>query len=217
MVTEEAQDQKTFKTRIKIITNLNVYLVLDQSGSMQNQWIEAIGSVNGYVEELRKSDVVGARVSLVSFDSVTPYNVVRDKVAVSDFIPITTTEIYPRGGTPLYDTVGLVLAEANKVNAEKTVIAIMTDGQENGSKEFNVLAIKAAIKQAEAKGWEVLFLGANFDVKTYADSFGLHASKFINTSDGTRGAVFRGMAQSSAMYASGAVMEFTDAQKAAAQ
>lgn len=185
---------------------------------MTTQWVEAIGSVNGYVEELRKSDVVGARVSLVAFDSVNPYDVVRDKVAVSDFIPVTTSEISPRGGTPLYDAVGRALADANEVKADKTVIAIMTDGQENQSREFNVATVRAAIKDAEKKGWEVLFLGANFDVSTYTQQFGMAPSKFINTSDGTRDKVFRGMASNTVAYASGAsAMAFTDEQKAAAQ
>lgn len=200
------------------MTTLNVYLVLDRSGSMTTQWVEAIGSVNGYVETLRESDVVGARVSLVAFDSINPYDVVRDKVAVSDFIPVTTSEISPRGGTPLYDAVGRVLADANEVKADKTVIAIMTDGQENNSREFNSASIKAAIKAAETKGWEVLFLGADFDVSTYTQTFGMDSSKFINTSAGTRGAVFKGMAESTVAYARGAsAMAFTDEQKAAAQ
>jgi Mg-chelatase subunit ChlD len=194
--------------------NLNVYLLLDNSGSMASQWDEALGSVNGYVDELRSSKVVGARVSLVAFDGNQPYNVVRDKVAVSDYEPVTNREVFPRGATPLYDAVGKAIADGIATNAEKTVFVVMTDGYENASKEYNLTSVKGMIEAVTKRGWEVLFLGANFDVSTYTQSFGLDPSKFVNTVDGTRGAIFKGMAANTAMYASGAAaMNFSQADK----
>jgi hypothetical protein len=56
----------------------------------------------------------------------------------------------------------------------------MTDGEENSSKEYNQIKIKDKVKLLEAKKWEVVFLGANFDVSRYTADSGLAMTKMRN-------------------------------------
>jgi Mg-chelatase subunit ChlD len=158
---------------------MNVYILLDRSGSMASLWDEAIGSINGYVEGLKKTD----RVHLAAFDNVS-HDIVRD-VKVKDWKNVSPTELQPRGGTPLYDSCGKIMAQAELDNSKKTILVVMTDGWENASKEHTQESIKAKVKAFENRKWEVIFLGANFDsVETVSSSVGVMSTKTMNISAG---------------------------------
>ena len=158
---------------------MNVYILLDRSGSMASLWDEAIGSINGYVEGLKKTD----RVHLAAFDSIS-HDIVRD-VKVKDWKNVSPKELQPRGGTPLYDSCGKIMAQAELDNSKKTILVVMTDGWENASKEHTQESIKAKVKAFENRKWEVIFLGANFDsVETVSSSVGVMSTKTMNISAG---------------------------------
>lgn len=188
---------------------MNVYILLDRSGSMSTLWNEAIGSINGYVEKLAKND----KVHLAVFDSVS-HDVVRD-VKAKDWTVVSEREFEPRGGTPLYDSCGKIMAVAEADNAKKTVLVVMTDGYENASQEHSQTSIKAKIKAFEDKKWEVVFLGANFDaVESVSGSLGVVGSKTLNYGAGN---FARGMATLSAATTAYSTMDcainFSDADK----
>ncbi len=188
---------------------MNVYILLDRSGSMATLWNEAIGSINGYVENLKMSD----KVHLAVFDSVS-HDVIRDG-KVKDWEDVNAEEIQPRGGTPLYDSCGKIMAQAEEDNAKKTVLVVMTDGYENASKEHTQASIKAKVKSFEDKNWEVLFLGANFDaVESVSGSVGVMASKSMNIARGNLQDAMMTLSAYTTSYATtGASINFTDADK----
>ena len=190
---------------------MNVYILLDRSGSMQNLWSEAIGSINAYVEKLPKE----TDVYMAVFDN--DYDVVRQSKAGS-WKPINNDEVSPRGMTALYDASARIMQRAIDDNAEKTIIVVMTDGEENSSRNFKHADIKNLVAKVDAKKWELIFLGANFDkVATVAQSYGRGFDKFTNISaDNLRNFAATTLATSSVAYATGAAMSFTDADKAAA-
>lgn len=188
---------------------MNVYILLDRSGSMATLWDEALGSINGYIDTLKMND----KVHLAVFDSIS-HDVVRDCKA-KEWEEVTTEEIQPRGGTPLYDSCGKIMAQAEEDNAKKTVLVVMTDGYENASHEYTQAAIKARVKQFEDKKWEVLFLGANFDaVESVSGSVGVMAGKTMNIA---RGNIYDAMqtlsAYTTSYAATGASINFSDADK----
>ena len=188
---------------------MNVYLLLDRSGSMSTLWSEAIGSINGYVSKLKKSD----KVTVAAFDSVS-YDVVRD-VKVTDWTDIKSNEIEPRGGTPLYDACGKLMAQAEQEKAKKTVLVVMTDGFENASQEYTQAAIKSKIEAFEKKKWEVIFLGANFDaVHGIAAGLGVVGSKSMSYGVGNFARGMDILATSTNAYAAtGVSMNFSDEDK----
>lgn len=188
---------------------MNVYILLDRSGSMSSLWNEAIGSINGYVENLKVSD----KVHFAVFDSIS-HDVLRE-CKVKDWDVVESDEVEPRGSTPLYDSVGKIMAVAEEAKAKKTVLVVMTDGYENASKEHTQASIKAKVKQFEDKGWEVLFLGANFDaVETVSGSVGVMSNKTMNIAAGSmRGAFDTLSAYTTAYAATGQAINFTDADK----
>jgi uncharacterized protein YegL len=182
--------------------DLAVYILLDRSGSMGGaKWSNAIESINGYVVKLQE-DGINGDVTLATFDSNGPtqtnfpnvwgpsllevqdnntFDILRDRQSIKAFKVLNQTESHPRGGTPLYDSTAKILDLADQRDNSKGVVIFMTDGEENTSRKWTIGAIKDRIKTVTDKGWEVLFLGAEFNVENYARGYGLSANKFINT------------------------------------
>lgn len=191
---------------------LNIKILVDRSGSMAANWIETIGAVNGYVEGLRE-DNVDAQVSLILFDSVDPYHVLLNRVPISAFEALDPTVVRPRGGTPLWDAAGMALCEAEADDLERTILVFVTDGGETGeSRDFTQASVKEKVTQAEARNWEVIFLGANFDATQHTNALGMAMNKSFNATDAmTRSAGYDRLRSQSALYATtGASMSLDD-------
>ena len=174
------------------------------------KWKNAIESINAYVNTLleqktlaritiaafdnpstrhRYSNAVfpvvgGASITLTTttenVSNGNAFDVMRNDVPLTQWKALSETELSPRGNTPLYDSTATLLNLAEQKNADKTVILIMTDGEENYSTVYTLPAIKDRIKNATSKGWEVVFLGAEFNVETQARSYGLDGTKFFS-------------------------------------
>ena len=159
---------------------LSVYVALDRSGSMQGErWTHAIDSINEYVNGLKKEKIEG-EVNVTAFD--TNGNSVRlvelvENQSIAYYEPLAHDVVTPSGMTPLFDAAANVMDRALENNAERTVVVIMTDGEENSSKEYNQAKIKEKVKLLEKLKWEVVFLGANFDVSRYTADSGLSMMK----------------------------------------
>ena len=162
---------------------LSVYVALDRSGSMSGErWMHAIDSINEYVNGLKKEKIEGT-VNVTAFD--TNGNSVRlvelvENQSIAYYEPLAHDAATPSGMTPLYDAAANVMDRALENNADRTVVVIMTDGEENSSKEYNQAKIKDKVKLLENKKWEVVFLGANFDVTRYTVDAGLSMTKMRN-------------------------------------
>lgn len=188
---------------------MNVYILLDRSGSMGTLWGEAIGSVNAYVKKLKPS----TKVHFATFDD-QGYDVIRD-AKVKEWKDVLDTEVSPRGMTPLYDSCAKIMDTAEDANDKKTILVVMTDGYENNSKEYTKENIQERVKKFEKKKWEVIFLGANFDaVETVSGQIGVSTSKTLNYAQGN---MLRGMeilASSSVAYETSAqAINFSQATK----
>lgn len=133
-----------------------VFILLDRSYSMQSMWEEAISGINSYVKKLENVDVM-----LAAFDTES-YDVVRN-CASRNWEPLTTREIEPRGSTPLLDAAGRIMWSMLDSKAERAMLVIVTDGEENSSKNFKIHDVKNLTNQITNKNYEIVFLGANFD------------------------------------------------------
>ena len=203
------------------------FLLLDRSGSMGygNMMTEAVNSINAYVEELAKNNV-DTGVTLIVFDSINPFEIVRDRITPKTWRKITVDEVAPRGGTPLNDATIRMIQHA-KLGApwgqkyDRVAIAIMTDGEENASQEYSRLSggtekVKRELNICREMGWQVIMLGAGFDNQKQAFSYGSTQSATVETSAINYGTTMRAMAGKRAMYAtSGVGMSFTAEEKAA--
>jgi hypothetical protein len=166
---------------------LYVHLLLDRSGSMEANRDITIDAFNEYVNGLRLSDEVSARLSLTLFDS-EGIDLVHDSLPVAEFPNLTRESFVPRASTPLLDAIGRTINHIDAVKlrgAEKVAFAIVTDGLENASKEFTVKTVREALKRRQDENdWQVLFLGAGIDAIKEADKIGVAKMFAMNYSHG---------------------------------
>ncbi len=183
--------------------SVNTYILLDRTGSMQGMWTEALSSVNAYAEDLGHSpDAAKTPVTLAVFDAQDglQFDVLRDHALATDWKDVTNAEASPRGMTPLYDAIGRLMAVAEKDNPKKAVIVIMTDGEENASREVTQAGAKAALDRARARGWEVVFLGAEFAKFSDAKGVGVSSSQTMAVGKSGMKSTMQRLAKKSADY-----------------
>lgn len=69
------------------------------------------------------------------------------------------------------------------------MFVIITDGEENSSREYSAEKVKAQIERQKTKyGWEFIFLGTNIDAVQTAGRFGIapdRAIDYLADSEGT--------------------------------
>jgi hypothetical protein len=103
-------------------------------------------------------------------------------------IPVSQVPKYklvPRGMTALLDAVGRAVNETGERLAKMpeqdrpslVIFVVMTDGEENSSKEFTKAQIKEMIEhQQNVYHWQFTFLGANQDAFAEAGGLGIDAA-----------------------------------------
>lgn len=200
------------------MTKSNDYILLDRSGSMASKWDETISSLNAYVDELSKKGAKST-VTVAVFDDHNrmQFDVIRDSVDIKKWNKITTDEVTPRGTTPLLDAVSRIISIAEQKNSKKTVIVVITDGQENASREVTKEDVQKAVKRCEDKKWEVIFLGADFEAFGNAKMSGVGFDKTMTMTGSNYEDTMRNLAGKSASYGlTGQMMSFSDADRAEA-
>jgi hypothetical protein len=178
--------------------------VLDASASMSSLIGSVTEGINAFVNEQKK--LAGqCFISVYKFDSrpgwVLPeedegtsvrIELIRNRVSVQDFAPITIEDYAACGNTPLNDALMHVMGQTGKRLASlpfnqrpgNVVLFISTDGEENSSEEFPVRgnpAVREAIQHQQSKyNWHFIFTGS--DVSTYdqADELGTPLSNVLN-------------------------------------
>ncbi len=181
-------------------SSLSAYILLDRTGSMNHIWEEALSSVNAYAAKLAEDDggsAIESTVTLAVFDAQEglQFDVLRGEVKATDWTNVTSAEASPRGMTPLFDAIGRIVSLAETAAPERAVVVIMTDGRENASRELTKETAKAALDRVRGKGWEVVFLGAEFGKFNDAHGTGIVSSKSMAMRKGR----FNGSLQSLAM------------------
>ncbi len=160
--------------------------MLDESGSMTPQQRTIISGFNEQIQTMKheeQDNSVQYLVSLVKFSS-EPRAVFID-LPLAQVPELTIASYRPGGSTALYDAIGVTIGKAEPGEGN-VLITIMTDGQENSSKEWNRNTIQTLIKlrQNENK-WGFAYFGANVDAWAEANSMGIpNAVNFTNAKAG---------------------------------
>jgi hypothetical protein len=160
----------------------NVYnlIILDESGSMSAIKDATISGFNEVVQTIKgiekKFPEQKHFISLVTFNGLG-IKTKLDKHSVSDLVQIDKDTYNPDSLTPLYDAIGLSILKLRMdiagVENANVLVTILTDGEENDSKEFSGSQIKKIIDEQKALGWTFTYIGANQDVEKVAASISI--------------------------------------------
>lgn len=160
--------------------------IIDRSGSMGGLESDTIGGFNAMLKEQQavEGDAV---VTTVLFDD--KYELLHDRIDIRAVAPLTDKDYTVRGSTALLDALGRTIYKiravqkhtAENYRAEKVLFVVITDGQENASREYSAERIKRRIeRQREKYGWEFIFFGANMDAVMEAGKLGISADRAQN-------------------------------------
>ena len=102
--------------------------------------------------------------------------------------PLATTGYRPRGGTALLDAIAHTVISTDERLAhagrgdEKVLVAVLTDGRENASREHTVRSLAELVSRYQARpNWTFVFLSAAYDtVKDTRDFAEMLAFKRAN-------------------------------------
>jgi hypothetical protein len=171
-----------------------IIFIMDKSGSMDTIKKDAIGGFNSFLAT-QQSQGDNALLTLVLFDSEvkTVYN----GFLIKNAKPLDEKTYYPSGTTALCDAIGLTLdkvgarmSEPGATIPDKVIVAILTDGEENASKEYiGEGRVSEMIKTYQEKyDWEFLFLAANQDAIKSAAKYNIAADRSMSFNFNAAGA-----------------------------
>jgi hypothetical protein len=147
----------------------DITLIVDRSGSMAGaRSKDATVGINNFIDEQKKA-AGEAVLTLVQFD--TEYEALYRGKPIKD---VGAYELRARGGTALLDAIGKTILETGTRLAALpedqrpglVVFFIVTDGEENSSREFGgpggLERVRDMIKhQEETYSWHFIFLGSD--------------------------------------------------------
>lgn len=168
---------------------LELIVILDRSGSMEQIWGDTMGGLRSFIASYREI-APHANLTLTLFNTqvVTPFTstALSHVGEIKDGLP----HFYPIGGTALNDAICGSIDEAGRRFAVypeairsklRVMCLIITDGEENSSRSHSKSDVKMRVsRQQEQWGWEFQYLGANVDAIAEARQYGIGAMRAAN-------------------------------------
>jgi hypothetical protein len=176
-----------------------VNVILDKSGSMSTKVQDVIGGFNLYLDELAKEQAVDYGFSLTLFDTVVEMKY--KGVPLASAAKLDGSSYRPSGNTALFDAVGNTVQTVSTDGFDKIITVIMTDGEENSSREWTLHAIRELIKSKEAAGnWTFVFLGANLDAFEQGANLGVPMANAVRYDPANYRGVYASLARSTNLF-----------------
>ena len=167
-------------------------IIVDESGSMSIIRDQAFAGMNETLQTVRqmqkKFPGQEQHVTLVTFDTGHT-NWHYDNVPAEQTKDLAWNAYNPGGGTPLYDAMGAAISKVNAQVSEgdNVLVTVITDGEENSSREWTLKMIRTMIEKLKKQNWTFTLIGTdNLDVETMARDFAIDEKlKFQQTAAGT--------------------------------
>ena len=148
---------------------VHMVVILDRTGSMDSIRDDTIGGFNTFLKK-QQAEPGKATLTLVQFDSQDPFEVIHKFMPLANVPELTRETFVPRASTPLLDAMGRgindleasLAAMPAKARPARVIMVIITDGQENSSREFTKGQVEKMIKVKQDKSdWQFVFLSAD--------------------------------------------------------
>jgi len=189
-VKKTAKKAAAKKVTKKKITNL---IIIDASGSMADKLDEVKGGLKQLFSDIRKDMIkdkknVNMRNIVLDFSGSEDIRTLVDSNDVNDLQDSLADNYRVRGMTALLDAIGKGMNMVDN-NDYAVFVSILTDGEENDSKQYTSKDVTEMIKAAKDKKWVVTFMGTTEAAINKAQSWGAsrgNTMKFSNDSAGVK-------------------------------
>lgn len=165
-------------------------IILDESGSMESIKTATLNGFNEVVQTIKGTSQLFPQqqhtVTLVTFNGMGITTRLDNQPA--DQLTQLTDELFkPNASTPLFDAMGRSLLRMEwllEKEVDYTVlVSILTDGEENASKEFTGRQISAMVERLKQHNWSFTYMGANHAVDQMARSLSIEQSVSFKSDD----------------------------------
>lgn len=165
-------------------------IILDESGSMGsiksliiNGFNELVQSVKGIEKQFPEQQHL---VTMVSFNDLGN-KILHFINPVNKLDAINDSSYNPSSMTPLYDAMGFSISKLKQhLEGEENysvLITILTDGEENASKEYTGLVIKNLVDELKQQNWTFTYIGADHDVEKMAATMNIFNTMSFDKND----------------------------------
>jgi len=170
---------------------IDVTILMDCSGSMQSIKTDMEGALEALIEEQKQYDDVV--VSYYRFNSPGKFEEVFTNKSIKD---VNKFELKPTGQTALIDAwceamdrTGARLSAINEADRpSKVLFVVITDGEENASREYTKQQLEEKVKTQEGTyNWKFLYLGANQVASDVAKGYGTKVARTMAYTANTDG------------------------------
>lgn len=159
---------------MKQVLKNHVAIVIDRSGSMSGLLEQVRQVFQNQIEFLRKTSLMfeqETRVSVYAFDNTVDCWISDTDVAR----PMEIERINSGGSTALMDAVGLAIEDLNslpeKYGSHAKILYLLTDGEENASRKYNVQSFKKMISGLQ-NNFTICALAPNNNAVRYLENYG---------------------------------------------
>jgi hypothetical protein len=164
-------------------------LILDESGSMGSIASAAKEVFEGYLHRLiqEQQDIPDLTQYINMWTFGKPY--------VNENIPLVKIhswdkvfpEYCPSGNTPMFDAIGMSIHKLKEslriLDLQKeqyqVKVFIVSDGEENASREYKASQIGALIRGLIAEGWAFDYYGTDHDITSMADTLNIESNRRV--------------------------------------
>jgi Mg-chelatase subunit ChlD len=167
-------------------------LIVDGSSSMSPLSKSTISGVNEQIDTIKslEKEFPGQKynMSFIHFNNAVTIEYTNRQVNALEHISENNYKC--QGMTALLDAIGVGVRNLNERIGEKissgeasAVVVIITDGEENASKEFDGGKVKSMIEELQNTGrWTFTFVGANIDSISTAKNYGINVNNVMTFS-----------------------------------
>lgn len=190
------------------------YVLIDGSGSMMDKWWNFITAADILLDDIRASGL-DTHLIVHVFDTADIAMIQRDGPLASE--PKLTDPARPLGShfnsTPFYDAISVMGRRLQALAPQAASILIVTDGHDTSS-ATTVIQARAVLDWMRANGWQVTFLGCDFNNSSQAKELGIDEHNAIGVSKEHLDEAARNFAGKRIRYGqTGQSIHFTDAEK----
>ena len=165
-------------------------IILDESGSMESIKKSTIQGFNEIVQTIKGIEKEFPEqqhyISLITFNGIGT-KLIHFIDLVSKLEEIDDSRYSPDASTPLFDAIGFGCIKLRQYLDKKTdynvLVTILTDGEENASREYSGLDIKKLIDELKLNRWTFTYIGTDHDVEKIAMSISITNTMSFMKSD----------------------------------
>jgi len=173
-----------------------VAFIMDRSSSMRSFGAEAVDAFNQQIETTKKTledkDTIEAEVCLVTFSSTVDAPELWCR-PLEEVQPWNQEDYQPSGMTAMFDAMGFTIQKLKQQPdiddpTTSVLIIVITDGNENSSREYQASRIRQLVSEAEATNrWTITYEGANVDLNEVQDQIHVAAGNMLSFNASAQG------------------------------